>query len=298
MTTQQLLQRLIRRWKVSSLANVPADSMLQLLDCINGSIQEFYALCPAVYRKGQVSEILAAPVIHSVGVTSGSDTFTGYSAPDSLFGSTIVIGPDKNDNMLMPPGNLRDTYQGTSGTQNATIYGDAISLATNIETMLDEPELVGTLPRLRRMDEYWGRPWNPSLYWSDSINATPYRQVSIPRSYWVEANVPDLNGVPSFVFRVDPMPDKLYRVRFRALFYPQRLGMADMQRNTALTVNEAWIERLLIPLIHERMSDDGLWQGPNVKIVADKAMMARTGIEKLSADVLKPANRVETPKGY
>ncbi len=299
MTTQQLLQRLIRRWKVTSLANVPADAMLQLLDCINGSLQEFYAIAPAVYRKGTVSEVLAAPVVRSIGVTSGSDAFTGYAAPDSLFGSTVVIGPDQNDNMLLPPSGLRDTYQGLTGTQNATFYGDALSLSANVETMIDEPELVGTLPHLRRMDQYWGRPWNPSLYWSDTINATPYRQVSIPRSYWVEANVPDRNGTPSFVFRVDPMPDKLYRVRFRALFYPQRLGMMDMQRNTVLTLNEAWIERLFLPLVHERMSDEtSLWQGPGLPSVVAKAGAARVGIAQLPADIAKPANRVETPKGY
>jgi hypothetical protein len=299
MTIQPLFQRLIRKWKVRDVANMPADVMLQLLVACNASIQEFYRLCPAIYREGWVSGVLAAPVAQTLTVTQGSQAFTGYSAPAAQFGATVVIGPDKNDNLIVPPSGLIDTYQGVSGAQPSTIYGDAIPLPANIETMLDEPQLLGYLPRLRREDLYWGRPWNPSLFYSESLIATPYRQVARPRTYWVEANVPDLNGVPTFIFRVDPMPDVLYRVRFRALFYPQRLSMSDFSNNTTLTVNEAWIESLLLPLIFERMSrDPDLWQGADAKTIALDAAAARVGIENLRVNISKPNNRIETPAGF
>ena len=300
MQTLGLLQRLVRRWKVESLANMPADVKLSLLDCCNSAIQEFYRICPAIYREGWVSGVLSAPVQTVFTITQGTNAFTGYTASTNQFGCTVVIGPDLNDNMLVPPNGLLDTYEGASGTQNTNVYGDAIPLPANIETMLDEPQLLGYLPRLRREDLYWGRPWNPSLFYSESLVATPYRQVARPRTYWVEANVPDGNGVPTFIFRVDPMPDILYRVRFRALFYPQRLAMSDMQQNTTLTVNEAWIESMLLPLIREWMAkqEPDLWQGSDIKIVLADGAKAREDIANLRVDISKPNNRIETPAGY
>lgn len=302
MKTISLMQRLVRKWKVESLANMPASIRLAMLDAINGSIQELYKDCPSVYREGWISAVLAAPASITLNVTNGSSAFTGYTADENQFGSTVVIGPDKNDNLLVPPNGLQDTYQGVSGAQPTMLYGDAVPLPADIETMLDEPQLIGHLPRLRRHDPYWGNPWpwGPSLYWSDSINASPYRQVAIPRVYWVEANVPDQNGVPTFIFRVDPMPDIIYRVRFRALFYPQRLSMGDMQQNTTLTVNEAWIESMLIPIILERMAsaEPSLWQGSDPKTIAMDAERARGSISKIRVEISKPNNRAGTPRGY
>lgn len=296
MQTLELASRLIKRWGMN-LGNLPADVQQTLLDCINGGIQEFYRIAPAVYREATISAVLAAPQTVSVGVTNGSNAFTGFSAPTSNYFSTIRIPTDTTtDNLIIPPSGLLSPYQGVTSTQPAVIYGDAYPLLANIERMIDEPALLGFRGRLQRNDEYWGRGWGG---WTGpySGNGAP-RRVGVPRTYWVEPNAACVGNAPSFILRVDPLPGALYTLRARAMFYPLKLTMGNLQVNALLPLNDAWIESMFIPLILEQMTEDPLWTAKNTDKIEKKAAQARADIADLSPVVEKPNNRCETPEGW
>lgn len=296
MQTLELVSRLLKRWGMN-MGNLPADVQQTLLDCMNGGIQEFYRLAPAVYREATITAVLAAPQTVNIGVSQGSGFFIGYDAPASNYFSTIRIPTDTTtDNLIIPPTGLISPYQGVTSTQPALIFGDTYPLTANIERMIDEPALLGFRHRLVRNDEYWGRGWG---IWGGHYSGSGVaRRVGVPRTYWVEPNAACVGTGPSFILRVDPLPNALYTLRARALFYPLKLTMGNLQVNTPIPINDAWIESMFIPLILEQMTEDPLWTAKNTDKIEKKAIQARADISDLSPVIEKPNYRCETPPGW
>ena len=303
MQTIELASRLIKRWGMS-LANMPVDVQQSLLDCINAGLQNLYAEAPPVYREAPFGGILAAPQTINLNLTNGSNTFTGWVPTSANYFATARIPTDTFDNLVIPPSGLLNAFEGTTGTQAAIIYGDTIPLPANIERIIDEPALMGTRYRLARNDEYWGGSWgsyNEGGFWFGPFNGGgQQRRVAIPRTYWVEPNAyAQASSGPAFVLRVDPLPSSLYQIRGRALFYPPRLLMGALQANQQLPLNDAWVERLLIPLILAEMADYDLWKDKTmVGTTQKKGEVAMSKIQKLSPVIDKPNSRVETERGW
>lgn len=297
MQTLEFASRLIKRWGLG-LGNLSVDVQQSLLDCCNAGFQDFYRLAPSVYREATITGILVAPQTVNVGVVKGDASFTTFTAPASNFFSTIRIPTDPNtDNIVLPPSALQNAYQGVTGTQPALLFGDTVQLAANIEKIIDEPALAGIRWRLTRNDEYWGREW-ANFCGPYSGNGVA-RRVGVPRTYWVEPNAICVGNSPAFVMRVDPLPAGTYNIRFKALFYPMRLSMGNLQTNVTMPFNEAWIESLLIPIILKKMTTNELWSDRSsiAQIVLDDAA-ARRDIADLSPVIDKPNSRCETEPGW
>jgi hypothetical protein len=303
MQTLELASRLIKRWDMS-LGNMPADVQQSLLDCINAGIQDFYAEAPSIYRQAPFGGVLGAPQEVTLGATNGSQVFTGFTASTGSYFSTIRIQGDTSDNLVLPPSGLLNPYQGQTGSQLATLYDDTIPLPSNIERIIDEPTVMGHRYRLARNDEYWGCLWGDwgaagGFFLGPYVGSGERRRTGIPRTYWVEPNAVCLGGVPQFVIRVDPMPSAATEIRGRALFYPLKLTMGNLQVNTAVPLNDAWMESMLIPIILAKMTEDDLWKNKaNIAMTLKSADTARARVKALAPFIEKPNSRVETAPGF
>lgn len=245
----------------NNLATITLASPRQLqwiADILNGTLQDIYAAAQILYR-GPLGGQLSAPASISVAVTNGSQTFTTGGAV--VDGSTIVIDGDATFNQVHNEAGtklLLYPYQGATGTQSATIYGDSILLDSSVGKVIGNVYL-GDIRRLtkavnradlfniiRQFPDY-GR-----LFRATSMKPT----IGVPSKYFVEAVLitGGATGQASQLrLRVNPLPQQVYPIRYDAKFHPPRLTVADLGTDSVpstktMVVPEDQHESLLLPL--------------------------------------------------
>lgn len=294
MTTVQIAQRLLRNLSVKDLALLSADDALHLLDAINGGMQEFYALAPGIYKQTSLSGILRAGQDISLGVTLGSQIFTDWTASYLHKGYTIRIEGDDNDNEIIAANGLLDDYMGETGFRQARIWGDCLQINTVIDRLTSEPKL-DTGDVLLKDDEYkqWGG------FCLGARRGLKNRSVGRPTRYWIEPVGQSQGGDPSFLLRVDTLPDADYRVRMDAELAPRRVVFSDFSIPVPLPFDDGLVESCLLPICAARLMDSPLWQDRQTfSAVERRAEQARGLIGLLSPTISMPENRVLTPRGY
>lgn len=284
MQTTELADRLCRRLDVSNLGNAPADVHRDILDAINAALQEFYRKAPEHMRRIQISRTLRAEVSQNATVQTGSNAITGGFSDDDA-GRTILIGDDDAYNILTTGTTLLDAYRGTlQGSVQCRIYGDAIAFpGFEIERIADTLVLDNGQSMTREREARFS-----------GKGETFRRTTGQPTRYLV-----DLIGTtaPFPVVRVDPLPDRDYSVRFRAIFATARIGQRAILTPQALPVPAQFGETILLPLAHEYLVASPYWNGnPELATrTVDAAARARQALQMIPSTVDQGRNRIGTP---
>lgn len=299
--TMQLAQRLLKGLKVKSLGLVSVENSLDILDAINGAIQEFYVLCPSAYKRTQCSGFLAAPQTVYITVTNGSNVFSGYTPASTLYGSSIVIQTDTRQNTIASVSTLLDIYTGVTGVQQAIVYNDVIQLDAIVQRLTSDPVLVDFNQILIRDENYkrrGGQNWSgDQVYWYPGTAWN--RSVGCPRYYWMEATGQVQNAVIPFLARVNTLPDQLYRLRVEADLAPTPLQFQDLVIPNTLALDPYSVEMCVLPMALGRLTSSPLWDNEKlIPAALNDAQMGRRMASERPSNPGAARNRVRTPAGW
>lgn len=294
MTVPQFLNRVARRSRTGDFTGLALNEKLDVLQAANAALQRLYDALPAYLRETTQGFTLPAPISLSVAATAGSPLVsTGTFAPTQL-GCSIVIPGDAQWNQIVGPQNLRNPYTGTTGTQLATVYGDAL-----FSTSYPFDRIIGN-PRFSDPGSAALIPVEMSRStggWNWLFQSTLGR----PMTWWPQYMGNSQGANPMMVMRFAPAPDQAYSIHVQLAFWAMRLQLTDEQAATTLTVPDQILDEALIPMAVKRLMLTPIWKSITP---ADDARCEKAGIDGEAwcrnqvADPAAPANRAYTPLGY
>lgn len=293
MNAMSFANRLVRDFSVKNLSELTADGKQELLDAINGTLQEFHDIAPDHSKTGPVSLALDAPETVEIGVTKGSHDVTGHVFTSGHLYHTIRINGDGIDNEISGESTLTHAYAGETGTVTATVYCDAVVLPPYVAEIVSDPVILETRTRVVNIGE---DPWKHHVLLERS------KQVCRPHSYWMEANSANRNPPAGpMVMRFSTFPDQDYRLKCDAVMVPVRIGFSDLlTSHTLIPLREEHVEAYLLPVARAKLTESSLW--------ADKETAARVASKGADAEsryaaivpqyTSTPNHRVRTRHGF
>jgi hypothetical protein len=293
MTLVQLAQRLATRYlAVGELNLLPGAAQLALCDAVNIASTSFYQRAPAVYRRGNISFTLPAPVtIANVAVTQNSAQLGAAVFTSDQTGCTVQLPGDPNWNQVAGPDALVDAYLGTQTSVQATVYGDCALFGAGVFSAL-----AGE-PRLFRADI--GRPDGWPLVRNDHIRR--FRWIGTcpcigqPETYSIGPTALPGSGPDLFSLRIHPLPNIACAVQVPADLQPLQFFPDDLTQSFDLPVPEHLCLTILLPLAAIALADTaGDYWKKGVKPPADPEL----AINRLPHDFAVPNNFVGTPNGW
>ena len=277
-------KRLLRDTTTPDPALLDADARQELLDAINATVQRINSVAPTHSRITTAALELAAPSTVTLTVENGSNQFTGYLATEQDLHCTIRLDGDAVDNHLTGAGDLLFNYAGASGTVQATIYHDALTLPQTIAEITGVPMVLGEWQELR-------------LDSARQMRAISRRAIASPRYWWMEPNPAPAKQV----FRVESLPPQLTRIEVEVLSAPLRITLLDMLSDTAdLPFREDVTESYVLPMARGELAESSLWrvEATRAAAIAKGKIAFESYIFTISHHLATPENRVGTPKGY
>jgi hypothetical protein len=283
---------------IEAAAHAETAMLNRITSDFNKALQKVFALGPRIWSEKMAGTTIRAPEsLTSLTYTDGTTVLSGASLAAHMHNCTIVIGSDGQQNRVVETGSgtyaLLFPYAGTSAAGNgtATVYYDAINLASNAVEILPPIQLVGygqLWPLTAQVDLYepgsysddHGRVSSYAMPWSDRDGQ---REINQPREYIVEANR-RYDGAITVCIRVNPLPPTLYRLRWQQRYAAPRItGIAD---TTAYLIPHDYIESILMPIVRKNFST---W--PN--------FTGRTeGLDDDVADAIGILNRISQPQQH
>ena len=244
----------------SDLENLQPSDLGEVCTAINGGMQELWDLAPSEMRERRMGGVLHGPTQVTLAVTQYSTAISALTTWAAwMAGCTIRISGEDQDNEISNSTTLASPYMGTSGTVQATVYGDCIQLDGTIGkvvTPVEIPNLIPLTPATSRADfyKYIGAPGVTTTAGS----AMPYfgfrRIVQRPIAWFVEGyHDPALPYLPRRL-RVGPLPDSTYAISYRVSINPPLYSAADIDNGdhttdpgTTFPIPNQWVESILLP---------------------------------------------------
>lgn len=295
MKTIALASRLMRDLKEKSLADLTADTRLELVDAANFAFQKLHSIAPPHSKQVIASFYVPAPRTVSLEVTEGSATITGYAFPDADLYRTIRIDGDAVDNQILGTDSLLHPYAGPTGTVSAVIYGDAILVPSTIEEIVSDLHIIDTRTKI-------SQDFSKTIGSIDfGHHQSPQKRVGRPDRWWPESKAENQNPPVPAIMRLNTLPDAAYRIQADATKAPLRITFLDiMDSDSEIALREEHIESYLIPIARGHLTKSSMWADSSTKAEAkDEAKTAMNEYSILAPKTLStPANRVGTPKGF
>ena len=307
MTTLQLAQRLVRNLTHPDLATLPVAGALDVQDAINSGLQELWRNLPATYRTQTISGTLRAPETIAVSLTAKyarTLTTPAFSAAHDR-GCTVRVSDDPRDNEVTGPDTLRDDFLGSTLTGSAALWHDAFQLYDPIERVVSAVRLYrtdGTWHTLGRVashrDGGGSGAWYAGWMGGGAVQHIA-RQAGTPSVYLLESAGVDQHADSEFYFKVYPMPEVDFIVRFEAEVAPRHISLANItSRAVDLPVRETLTNSVLVPLCEAALARSPLWGNKTLGAVQDAADRALRTLRTRAGDMGLPSNTVGTPAGF
>ena len=234
---------------------VPTD-LPDALVAVNGAWQEISAAGPASLTEQSCSDVLRPPTQVSVAVTqySAAVTVTGWQT--WMAQCTARVGGDGTDNRFLSSTALLSPYLGTSGTVQATVYGDALAMDSRFLNII-EPFTADGRPLGIAADESQvlsgsQAQWQDgSDYVTQAVGYLNQKPVATPNVVFPDSVWDSSKAYLPIYLRFSPMPDRAYAVRFRAKLKPLVFTTADIGDATTVansTIPADWVESILLPV--------------------------------------------------
>ena len=236
----------------------PSFYLTRILDDLNAELQVIFASLPEWWSKETIGVSITAPTCRAAMVmTNGSRTFSGGSIHDWMFGNTIVVSGDTRQNEIIDATTLRHPYLGTSGTQTAIVYFDAVKApgGYNVMRILPPVKMLGDHPDLVPLS---GRAARASC----SAGLSPSGA-----GYIVEKFLHAGYGSIRPMLRLNKLPDAQYGVVFEAMVGPE--AITDLTSTTAIPMPAGYGESILLPKVRYRFSSFKHWQGDAKRVQAE-----------------------------
>lgn len=286
-------QRLLRDLKEKDLAALAADARLELLDAINGAIQDLHAVSPPHSKRGTAGIFLAAPAVFSATFANGSTGIEWLDTYPNDYHCTVRIDGDGADNQLIAADTLLHPYAGTDGIHSLTLYHDATALREPVEEFLGDPENIDTGETLVQDAT--------RAFRHGSGDRSRRMRTGEPKRWWVEDSSRNNNGDAPAIFRVDSLPTSQVRLSAEVILGPARITFADILDSAAdIPVRAEHIESRLLPVARGNLAESSLWRSPESRQSAISGRIAAIAAHSILTPkyTASPANRVFTPRHY
>ena len=296
MTTLQYLQRVARRTRDGDFTRLALTEQMDVLEAANSALMRLYNALPSYLREQTQGFTLPAPVtLYNVPVVNGSETLTTGIFNVNQIGCTVLIAGDPAYNQILGTDNLRNPYNGPTGTAaTLQIYGDALYSTTYpFDRIIGNPRFTDTgfsplVPNeMSRSEGEWT--------WLFQC------QLGRPMTWGVQYLGNSQGNNPMMVVRFAPLPDIAYSIKIRMSFWPLRLLLQDVQGATTLGVPDQFLETSLIPMAIKELMTKPCYKsaGPDIdKMLLQQGIDAVAFAELQVADPAAPSNRIYCPLGY
>lgn len=299
-TLTQLRTALASMWGFA-FDDLDASDQTDIDGWINGAYFACYAPVKgkrASWTEKHMSERVLAPVSVSLGVTEGSTAVTGYVFQAKYAGSFVQIGVKFFRFAGISDGpvyHLVEPWDGTTGTQAATVFFNAFALSADVQEVCELPSVLGVGPltpipspqaevSVRSAPGFDFHPRMgraPFAYNRPVFNHSLFTDVGPPVFYHVDSASVAPDGSLSKRFHCYPLPDAAYTVDFRASRVPPALTTgSDVPKLPLEAVNE-----ILLPIAREELAMNTTgrrYTGNNVALLIKKADQARQQLARLA----------------
>lgn len=309
MTAAQLFTRLTRPLNNKVPSSYDAEGKQYLVDAANLGLNQFTRALPSMRLQEPRSERLVAPVTKTITATQGVPDIVfdpdWAEVGENLGRSVVVGGESASYNRLQGITSLLNAYEGATGTTTLEVLSDAVMIGQSYEISGDVIVVDGadTFPMT-----YGGVAGSYPGFWRNAsgvrggVAEAVQRQIirARPTNWWIEP----FNGItgqdsPSFLLRLWPMPDRVYKINFNLRLWPTALAVADISSSAVLPIqtNE---EATFLALCYPALFTCPLWQGTANK--DDYEAAAGRAAAALNGDEQNRGNQqpilVRTPRGF
>lgn len=301
MNTIALAQRLARNLNIDDPSNPDADALLDILSAINGGLNEFYRLAPAIYRRTTLSQTLRAPLdVNLTFHAKYSPIVTGTPFQDNWLGCTVRLDGYSMDNTVNGPSVLLDDFLGDTLTMSGKVYFDAFPIFAQIETVTSDVRISSLAsPHQSVMVRDSSSPVRHPhrRHELSGFSGVSTKLIGRPVNYRIEPIASSQGIGAACLIRVHPMPDVDYIVRFEAQIINPRVTFPQMKVAAELPILPQFCEDILVPLCEGQLSSSPFWNGSKPQ-AASRAAAAVERIGLLPKDLAVPNNRVGTRRGW
>jgi hypothetical protein len=238
-----------------------------VLNSINAVRKNLFLKDPAKtiikIRTGAV--VFAPTVVNNMGVTQYSTALTG-TFQSWMDGCTVNVSGDDNQNKLIKTGAstwaLEAPYTGATGTVEGTVFNDAITLSQLVASVERPIEVENQTELLPLNDDaaLRGSAWSVGTSSTDygrlAWDTRPggYPSVSMPRQsatpiFYKMETAQLVGGFTAPRIRIDPMPDKIYVVKWWERKLPADITTAT--DTTSVLTPAGMDESIFLPMMAE-----------------------------------------------
>ena len=283
MNAVEFVARLSRDLKTDTAGNLSAVMLQEVQDATNASLQLIHDIAPVHSKKTRIAVSFNPPKSITIGVTNGSNAFTGWTPDDEDAHCSIQIDGDAAINEIVGEASLLLPYAGATGTVAATVWNDAAAVPSQYAEIIFP--LVSQ--EKSRLDLNVGPPVRD-------------KHAATPEWCWMDDNASSQLPWASAIICLNSLPSGLLRYTCEAIMAPIRINLRDLLDKTAnIPMRGEHIESRLLPMVRGRLAGSEIWRNDKTR---DKAITdgdAAIASYSLTPQYQStPSNRVGTPHGF
>lgn len=295
--TKQLAQRLARKMWGLDFAHLTMSTAEELRDGINKTLLEFASKLPAARKSREVSFVVDAPQSVAATVTSGSTAvilpdlpFGLYASAADLVGRGIVFSGLPVLNRLVGSTKLARPWLLTSGSIQATVFGDGIALPPRLDQMVDGVSWQSAA-------DSTAIPLSPR---DESLPIATPLQVGQPAFWWLEPFGNAEAVEYSLILRVWPLPGAAGEILTKVKLWADPVTISDLNVTTrSLPIFEEELGLFCDLAAEHLLSAGDINPKLDAKAIRTSAMTARTLLDmRKQPNPSAVPNRVFTPHNW
>lgn len=263
------------------------------------------------------SDIVKAPASATLGLTNGSTTVTGFAFEAKYAGSFVKIGDAFYRLASVEAGpiyKLVEPWSGTTGSQAATVYYNAVALPGTVKKVLGTPTLLGIGPlsplpfsqseiELRSTPSFDFEPKTARVAFATSrprFDPSLLTDVGDPRCYHINSTAPGATFATGSRLHVYPLPGAVHTVALIGTVLPSLL--ANTTDVPVLPHDDVDIAgAILEPLMYERLLKHPLgrrYAGNNIPAIFQGGVDARALLNTFRRVQLDGPKQVRVASGW
>ncbi|MET0263235.1 MAG: hypothetical protein ABW223_10085 [Rariglobus sp.] len=286
MTIVEALSQLANRYSSARYAGLSAQGIKEGIDALNAGMMDLYRFLPDHHKSMQLPLAVESPRSVTISPVNESATLStvGFQGKDA--GRTVIASGDEIWHRVAGESALRDIWLGATGVTAATVYHDFVyGNDYPFDRLKTDPVILEgrTETRLRLI--------NPN----EQDRAC--QSIGTPRYYWLESCGVSQGDELVCAIRLLPLPDRAYRLRVHASYWPKRILFTDVPGNANLPIPDMAADDFIKLSAAHTIGLQG-WSEVSATTVLEQAGTARGNVSQHPQSVGRPRNRVGTPRGY
>ncbi len=280
------------------------DPLPDVIDVMNGALQEMVALGPTfVYRARRAVKIYAPTVVSLPAVTAGALSFTLTTSQgwqDWMLGCSMRVGTERWNEIVSRSGDTVKVLQPmeASGAATMMVYHDAVVLPDNVLRVMApvawaDAHLLSPVDSLGDLHSRSYQGFGEEDYGTGtSSNAFGSRNVTAaaPTVYFVDSVFEPNDVTPcEGRIRLAPMPRETGVLQYRARLTPAPLTRDDIYAatgspnddpGTEIPVPADYVESVFLPICKQRLTASPYFRNAEVKPEIERQFLAAREILK------------------